>query len=94
MIEVEQTSVVPDGWGFHVRVTDAAGQTEHQVTLSRADHQRLAGESATPKVLVEKAFEFLLSREPKDAILRQFDLGVVIRYFPDFEAELKRRLPS
>jgi len=92
VIEVEQMSTVPDGWGFVVRVADADGQTEHRVTVASADYQRLTGQTVSPEALVHKTFEFLLAREPKEAILRQFDLGVVGGYFPDFEAELRRRL--
>ena len=29
---------------------------------------------------------FLLDREPKEAILRVFDISVIRRYFPDFDA--------
>ena len=32
------------------------------------------------------------AREPKEAILRQFELTVVARYFPEYETELKRAL--
>ena len=39
------------------------------------------------------AFEFLLEREPKEFILSRFDLPVIGRYFPEFEREIKRRLP-
>jgi hypothetical protein len=39
---------------------------------------------ATPEALLEASFEFLLEREPKDAILRRFDLPVIERYFPEY----------
>jgi hypothetical protein len=35
MIEVERSTTVPDGWGFRVRVSEADGQTRHQVALGR-----------------------------------------------------------
>ncbi len=92
LIEVERTSTVPDGWAFTVRVIEANGQTEHRVTVARADYERLTGLAVHPEVLVEKTFEFLLAREAKYAILRQFDLAVVAHYFPEYETELKRAL--
>ena len=92
MIEVERTATIPDGWAFVVRVSDDEGQTEHQVTLARADWQRLTGQAVQPEALLERTFEFLLRHESKEGILRQFDLMVVARYFPDFEADLKRAL--
>jgi hypothetical protein len=92
MIEVERSSTVPDGWAFSVRVVEADGQTEHRVTVARVDYERLTALTVKPEVLVEKTFEFLLAREPKEAILRQFELTVVARYFPEYETELKRAL--
>ncbi len=94
MIEVERSSCVPDGWAFSVRVVEPDGQTEHRVTLACADYERLTGLAVKPELLVEKTFEFLLACEAKDAILRQFDLSVVARYFPTYETELKRALTS
>jgi hypothetical protein len=41
---------------------------------------------------VEESFAFLLEREPKESIMREFDLTVIARYFPDFEQEIGHRL--
>ena len=38
------------------------------------------------------AFEFLLENEPKESILGRFELPLIGRYFPNFEAEMKRRI--
>jgi hypothetical protein len=40
---------------------------------------------ATPVAFVRAAFAFLLDREPKESILRRFDVTVIARYFPEFE---------
>ena len=40
----------------------------------------------------EAQFQFLLEREPNTSILREFDLSVINRYFPEFEAEMAKRL--
>lgn len=65
---------------------DLDGQ-HFSVTLMRDDLDRLgAGRSGT--ALVKAAFHFLLDREPKEAILRQFDLNVIPHYFPEFERAL------
>ena len=45
--------------------------------------------SGTP---VEESFAFLLEREPRESILRRFDLPVIGRYFPEYEVEVRRRL--
>lgn len=89
MIEVRQTGDA-DPLAFDVTVSEHGGKTRHQVTLSRADYERLAGASCPPERCVEAAFRFLLDREPKEAILARFDVSVISRYFPDFEAELPR----
>jgi len=34
----------------------------------------------------------LLENEPKESILGRFDLPLIGRYFPNFDAEMKRRL--
>ncbi len=78
-----------DPFTFDVVIGDDPGRTRHVVTLARADFDRLAG-GATPERLVEAAFRFLLDREPREAILRGFDIRVISRYFPEFERELPR----
>jgi hypothetical protein len=42
--------------------------------------------------LLYETFDFLLEREPKESILRSFDLSVVSQYFPDYEHEIRSRL--
>lgn len=43
-------------------------------------------------MLVQTSFEFLLEREAKESILRTFELPVIGRYFPEYEAQIKKRL--
>jgi hypothetical protein len=42
--------------------------------------------------VVEASFAFLLEREPRESILRSFDLSEISRYFPEYERELRRAL--
>ena len=42
--------------------------------------------------LIQSSFEFLLEREPKESILRKFDLPVIARYFPEYERAIRKRL--
>lgn len=76
---------------FDVRVHDEASETQHGVTLSRKDFERLSG-GADADRLIDAAFRFLLDREPKESILARFDVSVISRYFPDFEQKLPRYL--
>jgi hypothetical protein len=57
----------------------------HTVSLTEARYQELTGGQATPEALIEYSFTFLLDREPNTSILRHFDLGVISRYFPEFQ---------
>lgn len=89
MIEVRQTGDA-DPLTFEVTIREGAGQTRHHVTMSKTDYSRLAQGSCPPARCLEAAFRFLLDREPKEAILARFDVSVIARYFPNFEAELPR----
>jgi hypothetical protein len=77
---------VPDGKGHRcaVSVSDTTGTTHHVVRVSRKDFDRWRrGRSA--EELVRDSFGFLLEREPKESILKEFDLSVIQRYFPDYD---------
>jgi hypothetical protein len=81
-----------DGWRFTVSIREGSSQTRHEVTLSHQAYDQLTGGKIPPEALVRESFGFLLEQEPKESILRHFDLTVIGRYFPAFEAELRRRL--
>jgi hypothetical protein len=76
---------------FQVIVKEGQGETRHRVTLQKADYERLSGNRADPERLVTESFRFLLEREPKESILRSFDLTVIGRYFPEYEREIVER---
>lgn len=80
-----------DGWRCQVRLTDARGTGEHLVSVGRADLERLAPGAADPDDLVRRSFEFLLEHEPRTSILREFDLPMIGRYFPEYEGEIRTR---
>jgi hypothetical protein len=75
---------------FHVVVREDDPSTEHDVTLSKSDLERLGG-GRSPEAFVRDCFAFLLEREPKDSILRSFDVSVIGGYFPEFEREIAGR---
>ena len=54
---------------FSVTVIEGFGESKHKVNLKRSDYARLTEGKIEPEVLVAKAFEFLLEREPKESIL-------------------------
>jgi hypothetical protein len=76
---------------YDVRVDDGRGVTTHEVTVWPSDIARYAPE-ATPEELLEASFAFLLEREPKESILRRFELPVIERYFPDYPDVIAGRI--
>ena len=76
------------GWLMRVTVADGA-RTTHTVRVSRAEHERYGGGDITD--LVRRSFDFLLAREPASSILREFDLGTIERYFPEYHSVIHSR---
>jgi rhamnose utilization protein RhaD (predicted bifunctional aldolase and dehydrogenase) len=91
MIKVERASD-GDPLGFEVIVRVGDGETRHHVTLERDTCKRLTIGTYTPEHCIRAAFKFLLDREPKESILRHFDVTAISHYFPEFERELPRYL--
>jgi hypothetical protein len=89
-IDVRET----DPGRFVVTVREGGSETVHHVSAAAADVRRIGGGAVSGVELVRRSFEFLLEREPKEAILRRFDLPVIGRYFADYERELRSRLGS
>ncbi len=77
---------------FVVTVADGEDQTTHRVTVPAAFADRLVGQAGSTEELVRLSFEFLLEREPKESILREFEITVIGRYFPEYEDEIRGRL--
>jgi len=90
-IEVQKTDH-GDTYELQVTVKEGRGESRHRVTLRKADYERLSGGKVSPEALVIESFRLLLEREPKESILRSFDLTVIGRYFPEYEREIARRL--
>jgi len=93
MIEMT-VSCSPDasGWACVVHLRDPDGSsTRHRVSVSAGDLFSLDAGAPDPTELVRRSFAFLLEREPKESILRSFELGVIGRYFPDYEAQIRSK---
>jgi hypothetical protein len=80
---------VGGGWSCRVEVADGRGATSHDVAVAAADLERLEPGARDPISLVRRSFEFLLERESRESILRQFDLPVIARYFPEYERSIR-----
>jgi hypothetical protein len=79
------------GWDCDVEVREGGSATRHRVSVSRGELERFgrAGESA--ESLVRRSMAFLLEREPKESIMRRFDLTVITRFFPEYAARIHER---
>ena len=77
-----------DGHRCEVTVADGTSSTRHTVRVFKQDLDRW-GRSRSAEALVKDSFEFLLERESKESILREFDLSVIKRYFPEYDGAAK-----
>ncbi len=76
---------------FQVDVRDTEGETHHAVRADEATIEKF-GHGQPAETVVETSFRFLLEREPKVSILGNFELSIIGRFFPEYEAEMERRL--
>lgn len=88
--KIEVTQLEPGT--FRVEVGTGGSRTTHTVTVDDAYARSLGGEQVDAADLVRRSFEFLLAREPKESILQRFALPVIGRYFPEYEAEMRRHV--
>lgn len=82
------------GWTAHVTIDEDGSKTMHRVTVPRAAYERLTSGKASADELLRASFEFLLEREPKESILREFDIMTIQRYFPEYEREMRRQFAA
>ena len=76
------------GSSYSVTVDEGGSATTHVVAVWPSDVARYAPD-ATPEQLLDASFRFLLEREPKEAIMRRFELPVIERYFPEYRAAIE-----
>ena len=84
--------LTPDGFNCDVRVGSDTEATRHEVSVTQEDLARLAPGHYDPEELVAASFAFLLEREPRESILRRFELPVIERYFPGYEKQIREQM--
>lgn len=77
---------------FNVEVRQGSITTSHRVQVTAAMLDDLGVPAVDHEDLVRESFAFLLEREPATSILSEFGLDVIARYFPEYPAELAKRL--
>lgn len=85
MIEIRKEKDTATGWQFFVYLSE---KDKYEVILDKEYWQKLTKGNITPEELIKKSFEFLLKREPKEAILKSFNLELINTYFPEYEEKL------
>ena len=85
-IEVLKQKEDDKKWDFEVTVDGV----DFSVELDKGYWEKLTKKKVEPGDLVKKSFEFLLNREPKESILKKFNLRVISGYFPEYEEEIKK----
>jgi hypothetical protein len=90
-IEVTRADVEQFMSTFNVRVAEDDTATEHVVTLSGTDYERLGKGFRSPEAFVRECFAYLLEHESKDLIMTSFDISQIRTYFPEFEMDISRR---
>ena len=67
-------------------------QFTYEVTLSDEYYRELTGGKIPPENLIKISFEFLLTKEGPEAILKQFDLPEISRFFPEYEDVIRNQV--
>ena len=80
---------------YHVEVTESDGsgsQTRHKVSMDKQYYENISTGIIGPEDFVKKSLEFLLKREDKDSILKEFNIRQISEYFPEYETEIKKTI--
>jgi hypothetical protein len=83
-IIVKRRETLMDQWIFDVSIDDGYSGSEYEVTMQKTYFELLTKKRVAPEVLIEQSFRFLIAHEPKESILRDFDISEIEEYFPDF----------
>src|SRR6266516_7343574 len=98
MVRVTVCTLTPledNRWSYHVEVTESDGrgsQTRHEVSMDKEYYEKISTGIIGPEDFVNKSFEFLLKREDKDSILKEFNVKQIREYFPEYEIEMKKTI--
>ncbi len=90
MTQVKVTATGPQE--FKVTVRGEGNETSHKVRVPSALLEDLGVPEVDEETVVKESFNFLLEREAPMLIMRDFPLTTISDYFPEYLAELRRRL--
>jgi len=87
-IQIGTETEQANGWHYEVSIIDGDRKYSYEATLSFQDYDLWSHGQIAPSAVVEKAFRFLLEREPAGSIMSKFDCSLIRRYFPEVDKEL------
>ena len=92
-IKVEEIQKLPEG-EYKVSLAFGERHQENNVYTVQVDEVYLTALGWEPNAvteLIRASFVFLLERESPSSILKQFNLRVIAKYFPEYEETIKMR---
>lgn len=92
IIKIKQLSSDEQDLEFEVEIQEGEKRTSHRVTVAQDFYQNLTEGKIPTEELVKISFQFLLAKEPKESILRSFNIEEIQSYFPEYEGEIKKRI--
>ena len=91
-MRVTETNQREDGWTFLVELGHGEEMIEYSIDVDKDYWARLTNRRIEPAELVTITFKFLLDKEPKELILKKFNLADVVGHFPMYESEVKKAM--
>ena len=82
-------------WKYYVEITESEGsgsKTVHEVTMDKEYYQKMSDEIILPEEFVKRSIDFLLKRENKDSILKEFNIRQISNYFTEYEDEIRKEI--
>ena len=58
--------------------------------MDREYYEMMSNEIVLPEEFVKRSINFLLKKEDKDSILKEFNIRQISDYFPEYENEIRK----
>jgi len=91
-MQVTEINQHKEGWTFLVEIGHGDGLVEYFIDVDKDYWARLTNRRVEPMDLIKATFNFLLDKEPKELILKKFNIADISGFFPSYENEMKKIL--
>ena len=92
MSAITVTAMEP-GW-FGVQVDEGHRVTSHRVHVPEDRFAANLPEGVDAELLVTESIAYLLEKEPATAIMDEFSLGEIVRYYADYPDDIRGRVST